>query len=196
MFRDGSGPLYDFMKEIGRDMNDCGNATPLQEFVGRLGDASLPGWIVVHLNELAEGDFDLLAGSTPKFHVVHCSRSHKYFRHSPFEFERLRELGFNICLGTDSLASNEDLSLFAAMRAFQKDFPDVPPEKVLEMVTLNSAQALRQENALGKIRRGFCADIIAIPCARSTSVFDEVVAFDQSVGWSMIDGVVQKSPNV
>ena len=198
MFRDGSGPLYDFMKEIGRDMNDCGEATPLEKFVGRLGDASLPNkWIIAHLNELTDEDGKLAASPTglTSFHVVHCPRSHEYFRHSAFQFKKLRALGFNVCLGTDSLASNEDLSLFAEMRAFQKEFPDVSPEKVLEMVTLNSARALRQENSLGKIRHGFCADLIAIRCARSTSIFDEVVAFDQRVDWSMIDGIVQKSPN-
>ena len=29
MFRDASGPLYEFIKSIGRPMNDCGNETPL-----------------------------------------------------------------------------------------------------------------------------------------------------------------------
>ena len=29
MFRDASGPLYEFMKSIGRSMDDCGNETPL-----------------------------------------------------------------------------------------------------------------------------------------------------------------------
>src|SRR5207244_2882480 len=200
MFHDASWPLYEFLKNIGRDMSDCGHETPFAWFAkiaGVRAGCMLPTeWIVAHLNELAESDFELLVESTRKFHVVHSPRSHAYFGHSRFPFERLRSLGFNICLGTDSLASNEDLSLFAEMRAFQKEFPDVPPERILEMVTVNPALALGQENALGKIRHGFCADLIAIPCARSTSIFDEVVAFDPSVGWSMIDGVVQKSPNV
>ena len=34
MFRDASGPLYEFMKSIGRPMDDCGNKTPLGLFVG------------------------------------------------------------------------------------------------------------------------------------------------------------------
>src|SRR5881392_1313658 len=29
MFRDARGPLYEFLKEIGRDMSDCGRRTPL-----------------------------------------------------------------------------------------------------------------------------------------------------------------------
>jgi len=193
LFRDASGPLYDFLKEIGRDMNDCGEQTPFGQFVGRLRDASLPDWLLVHLNEVLDGDLRALAKQSTKSNVVHCPRSHAYFRHSPFQFEKFRELGFNVCLGTDSLASNEDLSLFAEMRAFQKEFPNVSPEELLKLVTVNSAYALHQENALGKIRSEFVADLIAVPYARSTSVFDELVAFDRPVSWSMIGGQVQNS---
>ncbi len=171
MFRDASGPLFDFMKEIGRDMSDCGGVTPVQKFGKRSRE-----WILAHLNELTADDFELLARSTSKFHVVHCPRSHEYFGHSPFQFARLRELGFNICLGTDSLASNDDLSLFAEMRAFQKEFPDVSPEDILRMVTTNPARALGQENFLGKISRDAPVDLIAIP-SNGGDVFEEIVGF-------------------
>ena len=187
MFRDASGSLYEFMKGIGRPMDDCGHETPFALFVGR---RALP-WIIAHLNELAESDFDLLARSTGKFHVVHSPRSHKYFAHSPFPFERLRALGCNVCLGTDSLASNEDLSLFAEMRAFQKNEPRTSPEEILSMVTVNPARALRREDALGKIRPGFCADLIAIPCARSTNALEEIIAFDRPVDWAVLDGKIR-----
>src|SRR5438552_10024288 len=104
MFRDASGPLYQFMKEIGREMTDCGYDTPLRRFLRRLGDAALAGWIVAHLNELSDSDFDLLRGIQHKFSIAHCPRSHAYFGHVAFQFERLQRLGFNVCLGTDSLA--------------------------------------------------------------------------------------------
>jgi len=192
MFREASGPLYEFMKGIGRPMDDCGHETPLALFVAAILQQrdALP-WIVAHLNELAESDFDLLARSTEKFHVVHSPRSHGYFGHSRFPFERLRALGYNICLGTDSLASNDDLSLFAEMRAFQRSEPALSPSKIFEMVTVNPARALRQENALGKIRPGFCADFVSIPCARSTNVFEDIIAFDRPVNWKMLDGKIR-----
>ena len=205
MFRDANGPLYDFLKEIGRDMGDCGDETPLRRFSEILRDSSASvgmteRGMVVHLNELTESDFDLLKESATKFQIVHCRRSHEYFGHSPFQFEKLRKLGFNVCLGTDSLASNDDLSLFGEMRAFQKEFPDVLPEEILKMVTTNSARALQQENSLGKIRSGAEADLIAIPIARhsepvqrrtrSTLLFEEIIAFDRPVSWSMIGGRV------
>src|SRR4029450_11117156 len=33
MFRDASGPLYEFLESIGRDMGDCGHGTPLEGFL-------------------------------------------------------------------------------------------------------------------------------------------------------------------
>src|SRR5437667_7865763 len=179
MFRDGWGPLYEFMENIGRDMSDCGHETALELFVGASGGHALPKrWIVAHLNELTESDFELLEKMRTKFHVAHSPRSHDYFGHSPFQSERLGRLGFNICLGTDSLASNESLSLFAEMRALQRSEPESSPEKIFGMVTVNPASALRQQNTLGRIRPGFRADLIAIPCREGRDLFGEIVSFD------------------
>ena len=201
MFRDASGPLYEFMQSIGRPMDDCGSKTPLEDFLDLIGSGGSPNrrrtievnrpypfWIVAHLNELTESDSEMLERSNSKFHVVHCPRSHNYFGHSPFAFARLRSLGFNVCLGTDSLASNESLSLFAEMRAFQKNFPRVSPEEILKMVTINPVRALRQENALGQIRTGFGADLIAVPCSGSADIFEQILACDAPVSWSMVNG--------
>jgi cytosine/adenosine deaminase-related metal-dependent hydrolase len=195
MFRDRSGPLYEFLRSLGQPMGDCGNNTPLENFL-KIRDSSTPlgparndnAWIVAHLNELAESDFKVLETSDSKFHVVHCPRSHNYFDHSQFRFERLRALGFNICLGTDSLASNQNLSLFAEMRAFQKEFPTVPPKEILQMATVNPAHALRQGNALGRLRLGFKADLVAVPCSGSRDVFEQIIAFEGAVTWIMANG--------
>ena len=192
MFHDASGPLYEFLKSIGRDMSDCGHETPFAWFAkiagAPAGRTLITEWIVAHLNELAESDFELLEESTSKLHVVHSPRSHAYFGHSRFPFERFRSLGFNICLGTDSLASNEDLSLFAEMRAFQRSEPAFSPKEVLEMVTGNAALALGKPQALGRIHANRFADLIAIPCSETADVFEEILEFDRPVDWMMVAG--------
>jgi aminodeoxyfutalosine deaminase len=191
MFRDSSGPLYEFMKGIGRSMDDCGNETPLGLFIGTLVGRRLAQWIISHLNELAESDFEMLENAKGQFHVVHCPRSHDYFKHSQFPFKRLHPLGFNICLGTDSLASNENLSLFAEMRAFQRSEPGISPDEILKMVTVNPAIALHQEKMIGRIRPRFCADLIAIPRGQGGDLFEEIVGFDGQVDWVMVNGNLQ-----
>ncbi|MGB9476234.1 MAG: amidohydrolase family protein, partial [Candidatus Udaeobacter sp.] len=55
-------------------------------------------------------------------------------------------------------------------------------------VTVNPASALRQQNNLGRIRPGFRADLIAIPCSERGDVFGHVVAFDGQVDWVMVNG--------
>jgi cytosine/adenosine deaminase-related metal-dependent hydrolase len=100
----------------------------------------------------------------------------------------LRDLGFNICLGTDSLASNENLSLFAEMRAFRRGVPAVSPKEALEMVTVNGGRALGRPQILGRIRANYFADLIAIPCGGITDVFEEILAFAQPVHWIMVNG--------
>ena len=201
MFRDASGPLYEFMKSIGRDMGDCGNGTPLELFVGAPNASpartsrALSQWIVAHVNELTQSDFQLLEKMRTKFHVVHSPRSHQYFDHSRFPFKRLLTLGLNVSLGTDSLASNESLNLFAEMRAFQRSEPDRSPEKIFEMITVNPASALRQQNTLGRIRPGFRADLIAIPCGEDRDLFGEIVAFDRQINWMLINGKMQRIGN-
>ena len=197
MFRDASGPLYEYMKSIGRNMDDCGNGTPLELFVGASCASpagtgrALPQWIVAHVNELSESDFQVLEKMRTEFHVVHSPRSHQYFGHSRFAFTRLHRLGLNISLGTDSLASNESLNLFAEMRAFQRGEPERSPEKIFEMVTLNPASALREQNTLGRIRPGFRADLIAIPCSEDRQLFEAIVTFDGEIDWMMVNGKMQ-----
>jgi aminodeoxyfutalosine deaminase len=200
MFRDTSGELYDFLKEIGRDMNDCDGKSPVEILLsGGSPNRSEPDGhsraiegnrpcLLVHLNEISDRDFELLKKSATKNSVVHCPRSHEYFGHTAFQFRELRDIGFNVCLGTDSLASNDDLSLFAEMRAFQKEFPDVSAEKIFWMVTVNPARALGQQESLGKLSPGFLADLVALPIEGSTSVFEQIIAFDRPVGWLMLEG--------
>jgi aminodeoxyfutalosine deaminase len=186
MFRDAGGPLFAFLKSIGRQMDDCGGNTPLLSLMhGQMLDER---WILAHLNELTDDDFDLLARSN-RFHIAHCPRSHTFFGHAPFALRRLRALGFNICLGTDSLASNSSLSLFSEMRELLRKEPRISPREVLEMATVNAAHAIGQGGLLGTMGSGSRADLIAIPSAETgKGVFDAIVAFEDTTPWMMVDG--------
>jgi len=187
MFREGRGRLFDFLQSLGRPMNDCEDGkTPLSVILDR--EAIDGRWIFVHLNALAEEDFARLENG-PRFHIAHCPRSSRYLRHGRFALERLTELGFNVCLGTDSLASNSSLSLFAEMRAVRETHPDYPSERILEMATVNGARALHQGNVLGKIRPGFAADLIALPREKPAhDPFTEIIFWEEKVPWMMISG--------
>jgi cytosine/adenosine deaminase-related metal-dependent hydrolase len=92
MFTRARGRMFDWLKRNERDNSDCGLGSPVKHF-GRhkmLGE----NLIAAHVNLLAHGDARLLG--THRVHVVHCPRSHAYFRHPPFLRERLANAGVNL----------------------------------------------------------------------------------------------------
>ncbi|MGA3268357.1 MAG: amidohydrolase family protein [Verrucomicrobiota bacterium] len=192
MFVHGRGTLYDWLKRNERDMADCGLGSPIAHLArtGMLGERLL----AVHANTLARGDAALLGQSgTP---VAHCPRSHEYFRHPPFLWQRLVKAGVNLCLGTDSLATVRkggrklpDLSMFEEMRTLADREPDLPPMEILRMATINGARALGQAGRLGEFSPSALADLIAIPfTAKGSTAVDFVVQFSGPVSASMIGG--------
>jgi cytosine/adenosine deaminase-related metal-dependent hydrolase len=194
MFHEKRGPLYEFMQSLGRSMEDCGNHT-LFARLWRCG-AIDANWLLVHMNELEEADFELLAAlpESGKPHVVHCPGSHAYFRHRHFPFRRLRELGVNLMLGTDSLASTSSLSLFEEMRRLRTSEPWLSAQQILETVTINPARALQRAGRLGAVRPGAVAVLIALPVRLAggpESVYDAILEYRAPVPWMMVDGKIR-----
>lgn len=187
MFSTASGVLYDFLQPLGRDMSDTGGTTPIRHLVE---SGVLPrGAILTHMNFVSETDWQLLSERRSDFSVVHCPMCHEYFGRGPFPLERFREIGMNLCIGTDSLASNRALNLFEEMRTMMDSHPSVRPAEALAMVTINPAAAIGLPGQLGELREGAFADMIALPFAGDpAAVFDSIAANESRVLWSMVNG--------
>lgn len=167
MFSHAYGPLYDFMLSLGRDNSDCGQGSALSHLVehGVIGG----NCIIAHLNYLQDYDYELLARTGAS--VVHCPKCHTYFGHAPFQLKLLRDHDINVCLGTDSLASNNALDMRSEMREVKK-FHRLSDREVLEMATINGARALGQAGKLGQISPGSVADLVAFPHAADEPEMD------------------------
>lgn len=192
MFRHARGGMFDWLQRSGRDMSDCGLGSPVEhlERCGALGSNLL----AIHVNYLRRSDAPLLARR--HVHVVHCPRSHAYFRHQPFPFQRLAKAGVNLCLGTDSLASvyktrrqTVELSLFDEMRALAQAEPSLSARKLVHLVTLNAARALGLSGQIGEFTKGAFADLIAIPFAgKPAEVYQAILHHQGQVLASLING--------
>ena len=192
MFIHGRGEMFDWLCRGGRDMSDCGGLSPVQHLM----TTSLlrSNLLAVHANYLAPGDATLLAEKSVS--VVHCPRSHDYFRHRPFPYQSLVKAGVNVCLGTDSLATVRkrprqavELNLFEEMRAFAAANRRVPPGQILRLATVHGARALGLAGKAGELVRHAFADLIALPFAgKTTESCDAVLNHAGPVAASMIDG--------
>jgi cytosine/adenosine deaminase-related metal-dependent hydrolase len=131
-----------------------------------------------------------------KTHVVHCPRSHDYFRHPPFLRERLVNAGVNVCLGTDSLATTRktgkqkpELNLFEEMRSLAAADKAISPAEILRMATVNGARALGLAGQVGELSKNAAADLIALPFdGKTADVYESVLAHTGNVIASLIDG--------
>jgi cytosine/adenosine deaminase-related metal-dependent hydrolase len=192
MFSRARGPMFDWLLRSKRDSSDCGLRSPVRhlEECGVLGE----NFLGIHANYLGPGDAALLFRRGA--HVVHCPRSHYYFRHAPFPLPTLRRAGVNICLGTDSLASvykkrreTVTLDMFEEMRALSQAAPGLSPRAILEMATRNGARALGFAGKIGELSPGAFADLIAVPFSgRHSDTYEAVLGHRGAVSASMIGG--------
>jgi aminodeoxyfutalosine deaminase len=114
--------------------------------------------LFVHANYLAAS-----AALPANASVVYCPRTHAAFGHAPHPFRDLMARGVRVCLGTDSLASNPDLSLLAEMRFLRATHPDLPGEQILRIATLAGAEALGWADETGSLEEGKSADLVVLP---------------------------------
>jgi cytosine/adenosine deaminase-related metal-dependent hydrolase len=192
MFSRGRGEMFDWLRRSERDMSDCGLGSPVRhlERNGALGSNLL----AVHVNYLGRGDAALLARR--KVHVVHCPRSHCYFRHDPFPLRQLLAAKVNVCLGTDSLASvyvrrrhSARLSMFDEMQTLATSQPRLPARTIVRMATRHGAKALGLRGQAGELTAGARADLIALPFAgKLADIYPAIVEHQGNISASMIEG--------
>jgi len=94
--------------------------------------------------------------------LVTCPRSNQWVGVGAPPIERFYQSGVSVAVGTDSLASVEDLNLFNELKAMHGIAPAVPAARLLESATLVGARALGLAGELGSLTPGKRAEILAI----------------------------------
>ena len=74
----------------------------------------------------------------------------------------MRENGLSICVGTDSLSSNDDLNMVAELYCLQTSFPSIPLGELFQWTCLNGARFLDKDDVLGTIQEGKRPGIVLV----------------------------------
>jgi len=88
-----------------------------------------------------------------KLYFVICPNSNLFISGRIADLKLFESCGLNICLGTDSLASNYSLSILNELITLEEHFPDFPLSKTLKWATSNGAKALMFENKFGSFSK-------------------------------------------
>jgi aminodeoxyfutalosine deaminase len=162
LLRDGTGPFHELLDERSMwDPEAIPHGSTAFDFLTMLANA--PRALIIHGNYLDDDELEFLATHRDRMSLVYCPRTHAYFRHSPYPLAKALATGVRVALGTDSRASNPDLSLLSEMRYITQVHPAIDTEDVLRMGTLNGAEALGRDAEVGSITPGKVANLVAVP---------------------------------
>ena len=158
--RDGTGPWRDLLERIGAWTPEwippaCGPV----EYIDRLGLLN-ERLVAVHGVQLEDDELGRLAASGAT--VVTCPRSNRWTGAGVPPVRRFYESGVSVAIGTDSLASVDDLNLFNEVAEVRRLAPDVAARRILESATLSGAIALGFGDTLGSISPTKRAELLAI----------------------------------
>ena len=162
-----TGPLATMLEQLGlgREPGLATNTGTVLDWLRRAKNTRDAGPVgLIHCNRLSPGQLSNLG---PKAAIIHCPRTHAWFRRGNFPLAKMVESGVKVALGTDGEASAPDLNLLEEARTVFLAHPSVPPAEILRMATLNGAGALGWEGETGSLVAGKFADIIVMPLSET-----------------------------
>jgi len=156
-FRDGTGPIaHHLQNNLGLDISHW---KPTGENSLSVSLDYLPAdnqLLLVHNIFTTENDIEKLKSlrNPENTFLVLCPNSNLYIENQLPDVTLFRIHNLNICLGTDSLASNQRLSVLSEMITLQQHFPEFSLEELIKWATFNGARALQTESRFGSFETG------------------------------------------
>jgi cytosine/adenosine deaminase-related metal-dependent hydrolase len=115
-------------------------------------------WLLVHNCHTQQDDISFLqqtlADHIQACFLCICPNANLYIGNPLPDLPLLLSSGIPLCLGTDSLTNNDQLSILSELQTLRKHFPQIPLEQTMQWATLNGARALQMEAQLGSFEKG------------------------------------------
>lgn len=153
--QDGRGPFADALRRRGIEVS-AQRVSPVRYLVdlGVVHRASAV--LCIHCVHVDDRDIALLAAAGVA--IAHCPRSNRAHGHGTAPLAAFRRAGVRVGLGTDSVVSTGDVSLWPEARA-----AGLLGEEALRLLTIEGARALGLDAAIGSLDVGKEADLAAFP---------------------------------
>lgn len=162
----GRGEMVDFVRSRGfwdGSFKPPGNAGSIR-YLHQLGVID-ERTLCVHAVHLDGEEIRILAGEGGK--VCLCPGSNQFLQVGTAPLDRFLEAGILPALGTDSVASNPELSIWREMALLAQTHPHVEAARIFAMATRGGAAALGLERDTGSLAPGKKADVLAVPIPAS-----------------------------
>lgn len=150
------GEFIDFYQQLNMDASffKASGKTSLQTYLSKF--SSGQPLILVHNVHTSSADIEYCQSlnEKPLIYWCFCPNANLYISGQLPDINLFVNNDLPIVLGTDSLASNNQLSIMAEIKTLQNRYPFTKTEKLLGWATINGAKALQLDNLLGSFEPG------------------------------------------
>ena len=166
MIRFGRGKMWDNRKAARMSTPPVTGGSSLSYFLDQL-EKVVPLPVEGHVLLVHECCMDAAGARAAQAVLKHpfvalCPLSNLFIHNALPPVEMMRREGLTLCVGTDSLSSNDELDMVRELYCLQEHFPDVPLEELLEWACRNGARFLGKEDVLGSFAPGSKAGVVLI----------------------------------
>ncbi|MGN7205137.1 amidohydrolase family protein [Pedobacter sp. SAFR-022] len=151
-FQHKTGAFLELYKMLGLDLEfyQASGKTSLQSTLPKLPKSRT---LLVHNTQTSLADVALANTQHPDLYWCLCPNANRYIENTLPDVHMLKNEGLRITLGTDSLASNQQLSILEEMKVLQTH-KQISFQTLLEWATLNGAKFLGIEDTYGSFELG------------------------------------------
>jgi cytosine/adenosine deaminase-related metal-dependent hydrolase len=171
LLRTGAGPWRGLLQELAVWNPDW--QAPRCSPVDYLADIGFLDSSILAVHGVQFDGTDLNRLRTLAVTLVSCPRSNRHVGVGSPPLEVFYAMDVEVAFGTDSLASVDDLNMFAELAEARRIAPKVPARTLLRSATLTGATALGFGDQFGSIEPGKRASLIAVHVPEGVSDVEE-----------------------
>ena len=162
----GTGAMYENRVRNGMSTPPVTGESSLKYFIDRL-SAVVPApydqhILLVHNVCLQQDDIDAAKKVMNNVYWAICPLSNIFIHNALPPVGLMRKNALDIAIGTDSLSSNDDLSMIKEIACIHENFPEVPMNEIFTWASLNGARFLSKDDVLGTIAPGKKPGIVLV----------------------------------
>ena len=162
----GTGAMYENRVRNGMSTPPVTGESSLKYFIDRL-SAVVPApydqhILLVHNVCLQQDDIDAAKKVMNNVYWAICPLSNIFIHNALPPVGLMRKNALDISIGTDSLSSNDDLSMIKEIVCIHENFPEVPMNEIFTWASLNGARFLSKDDVLGTIAPGKKPGIVLV----------------------------------
>ena len=153
-FKDKSGWIIENMKKLGVDYSwfEATGKSPLESIAAMM--PSNNPTLLVHNTFSTEKDIEFAQNTFENISWCFCPNANIYIENRLPDVPIFFNKKLKNSLGTDSLASNHQLSILDEMKTISAAFPEIPLGEILKWGTLNGAEFLKLDEKFGSFDKG------------------------------------------